>query len=397
MGSLRFVPADGEWTVLAAWPTVVTISARASEAVVQAIWKALDAPDAALEPVVSSIPIRTAPDLSFSVVRFEPGDGVEVDPAHPPLDWTATVVARGVAAVDLLSVGGSRRFGSGGAEPWALGEFPAVTGISTGALPPVPESSVRVPADARGLDRGIAHASRVLWAASAADMVNERSTHRPGETTAEPTAETAAGRTTARTAESSADPSAESSVRDADPSAGNPAGDADPAARDLAGDADPAGGETVAAAGFAPADLTLGSLDLADIPPQADIRPEPQPYFELKVGDEPTFELTGAVVIGRNPQPRRTVSSEPQTLIAVPSPDHEVSANHVEIARSGRTVVVTDLRSTNGTTVRVHGRPTVRLRQGDSVVASGSAIVEIGDGNVIHIVARERGITGITL
>ncbi|MCS5719895.1 FHA domain-containing protein [Herbiconiux sp. CPCC 205763] len=365
MGSLRFVPADGEWTVLAAWPTVVTISAGVPDAVVDEIWTALGATDASIESVVSSIPIRgAAADSSFTVVRFEPDGGVALDPAHPPLAWTATVVARGSAAVDLLSVGGSRRFGSAGMQPWALAEFPSVIGVSTGALPPVPESLLRLPTDARRLDHGIAHASRILWAASAETIVNERGMDRDGDTAESPTKgidhdpDTADGDTVIGLR-------SRATVDTVAPVVEERTGDGAEAPFDLAAD-------------------------------------EPVPLYEIRVGDQPVLELTGAVVIGRRPQPRRSpdrlfTQAPAQALITVDSPDQEVSANHVEIALSGRTVVVTDLRSTNGTTVRIPGRPAMRLRQGDSVVASGSAIVEIGDGNVIHISSRDRGNTGITV
>ncbi|WP_382306311.1 FHA domain-containing protein [Herbiconiux sp. UC225_62] len=365
MGSLRFVPAEGEWTVLAAWPTVVTISAAVSDEVVEAIWAALGVTDASIESVVSSIPIRgAAADSSFTVVRFEPGDGAPLDPAHPPQDWTATVVARGSAAVDLLSVGGSRRFGSAGMQPWALAEFPSVIGISTGALPPVPESLLRLPTDARRLDHGIAHASRVLWAASPETIVSERG------------------------------------------AAAAPGPDGDTAERP-SHDPDTADGDTIIRhrAGTSADTVAEPAEDRTDeeVEPVSDLpADEPVPVYEIRVGDQPLLELTGAVVIGRRPQPRRAADrpftlAAAQALITVDSPAQEVSANHVEIALSGRTVVVTDLRSTNGTTVRLPGRPAVRLRQGDSVVASGSAIVEIGDGNVIHISSRDRGNTGITV
>jgi hypothetical protein len=365
MGSLRFVPALGEWTVLAAWPTVVTISAAAPDEVVTSIWNALSAADASIEAVVSSIPIRTtAAQVPFSVVRFEPGPGVVVDPAHPPSEWTATVVVRGTAVVDLLSVGGSRRFGSQGVQPWALAEFPSVTGVSTGALPPVPESVLRVPADARRLDHGVAQASSMLWAASVELLVDA-----------------------------------------------NGHGVSDDTAEHLAHDPDTADGDTVLSRPFfsdTDSSSPVGESAVEESPDAASRTIEESPdapsrsegaaaVFELRVGERAPFELTAPVVIGRRPQPRRSTNAQNQVLITVESPAHEVSANHVEIARSGRTVVVTDLRSMNGTKVFLPGRPVVRLRQGDSVVASGSAIVEIGDGNVIHISSRERPITGMTV
>jgi hypothetical protein len=340
--------------VLAAWPTVVTISAAAPDEVVASIWNALGATDASIEAVVSSIPIRTtAARAPFSVVRFEPGPGVVVDPAHPPSEWTATVVVRGTAAVDLLSVGGSRRFGSQGVQPWALAEFPSVTGVSTGALPPVPESVLLMPSEARRLDHGVAQASRVLWAASA-ELLVDANGHRVSDDTAEHPAH----------------------------------------------DPDTADGDTVLSRPFS-SDTDSSSPGAASPVEESSDTPSRSEgaaaVFELRVGERAPFELTAPVVIGRRPQPRRSTNAQDQVLITVESPAHEVSANHVEIARSGRTVVVTDLRSMNGTKVFLPGRPVVRLRQGDSVVASGSAIVEIGDGNVIHISSRERPITGMTV
>ncbi len=353
------MPAEGEWTVLAAWPTVVTLDAGAGDEVVQAVWNALSTPRASIESVVSSIPIRTAAaEASFSVVRFR-AEGAEhdsVDPARPPSAWTATVVARGAAAVDLHSVGGTRRFGSGGMQPWALAEFSSVVAIATGGLAPVPESVLHLPTDARRLDHGIARASRVLWATSVELFVPEGAATGPDPDTAD-------GETVLRPRMQTA-PTAAPLV---------------PAAE--AAGAGPDGAEAL--------DAASGG--------ESDAGPDPAPEFELRVGDGEPIALTGAVVIGRSPRIRRSSSAAEQLLVTVDSPSQKVSANHVEIARTGRTVVVTDLRSTNGTTVRLPGQPALRLRQGDSVVASVSAIVEIGDGNVIHISSRDRGNSGITL
>lgn len=77
-------------------------------------------------------------------------------------------------------------------------------------------------------------------------------------------------------------------------------------------------------------------------------------------------------------------------LMAVPSPRGEVSASHVEIRQEGRTVVVTDMRSTNGTVVTVPGRAATTLRQGESVVVLPGTMVDIGDGNLLEILPIQR-------
>jgi hypothetical protein len=53
-------------------------------------------------------------------------------------------------------------------------------------------------------------------------------------------------------------------------------------------------------------------------------------------------------------------------------------------------VIVTDLRSTNGTQVRLPGSAPTRLRQGESIVVTPGSTIEIGDGNVIEIHSLRR-------
>lgn len=336
MGALRVVAGEGEWLLLAEWPALVLVPAAVPAELVARIRSALHGAPA-IESIVSMVPVRGAEAVpSFAVLWFEePGDA-QIQ--------RVTGVVRGTAAADLVSVGGARRFGSRGAEPWALAEFTDVVGVTLGALPPVPESQPQLPADARPLESGAVHVSRVVWVAGAELLV----------ATAE--ADDLADDTVVRA------PAPESTpVPHGAPASGKP-----PAAEAVPGDEPPAASRT------------------------------PDTTYSLRVNGRDPVELTGSLVIGRRPRERRTPTALPQRVIAVESPTQQVSSNHVEIALSGRTVVITDLRSTNGTVVRRDGSAPVRLRQGDSFVASGSAIVEIGDGNVIHISSRDRGNTGIT-
>ncbi|WP_378146043.1 FHA domain-containing protein [Cnuibacter sp. UC19_7] len=110
-------------------------------------------------------------------------------------------------------------------------------------------------------------------------------------------------------------------------------------------------------------------------------------------------ELDRPLVVGRRPRPRP--GSDPASpgtveLVAVPSPSGVVSSSHVEIARAGSTAVVTDLRSTNGTTVTLGDGTRVRLRQGDSVAVAASASVDIGDGVILRITPIDEASPGHT-
>lgn len=98
-----------------------------------------------------------------------------------------------------------------------------------------------------------------------------------------------------------------------------------------------------------------------------------------------TYRLDVPAIIGRNPRGPRVPSGEPLTLITVASATSEVSSSHVEIRQRGTTVVVTDLRSTNGTSVTIPLSQPRRLRPSESIVVSPGSLIDIGDGTTIHI------------
>lgn len=112
--------------------------------------------------------------------------------------------------------------------------------------------------------------------------------------------------------------------------------------------------------------------------------------YRLQVNRGPAVELTAPVVVGRRPSPPRVPGRETPLLVAVPSPGQEVSSSHLEIRQQGTTVVITDLRSTNGSVVSPPGRPPVALRQGDSVVVVPGTLIDIGDGNLLEILPAAR-------
>jgi pSer/pThr/pTyr-binding forkhead associated (FHA) protein len=65
-----------------------------------------------------------------------------------------------------------------------------------------------------------------------------------------------------------------------------------------------------------------------------------------------------------------------------------VSSTHLEVRQVGASVVITDLRSTNGSVVSAPGAAPRKLRQGESVVVSPGTLVDIGDGNIVEILPR---------
>jgi pSer/pThr/pTyr-binding forkhead associated (FHA) protein len=115
----------------------------------------------------------------------------------------------------------------------------------------------------------------------------------------------------------------------------------------------------------------------------------PRRWSRVRVGAD-EHRLDRPVVVGRRPTAPRVVIGTPPSLVAVPSPTRSVSSSHVEVRQDGQVVVVTDLRSTNGTIVRSPGRVPVKLRQGESTVALPGTIVDVGDGNTLEVLAPIR-------
>ena len=106
----------------------------------------------------------------------------------------------------------------------------------------------------------------------------------------------------------------------------------------------------------------------------------------LSTGDE--VEVDRPLVIGRAPEPRRIFSGDEPRLVTVPSPAHEISSTHLEI-RPGPdgTPVVTDLGSTNGTVLVQPGLAPEDLQPGYPVALANGAIIDLGDGVTIKVVA----------
>ena len=118
------------------------------------------------------------------------------------------------------------------------------------------------------------------------------------------------------------------------------------------------------------------------------VAPAPLPapaFYGFRMGSSATVLLDAIAYIGRRPSAPRVVRGGRSRLVRVQSPTHEVSSTHIELRQIGSTVVVQDLKSTNGTRIGVPGMPVRSLRPGESLVVMVGTLIDIGDGNVIEV------------
>jgi hypothetical protein len=102
-------------------------------------------------------------------------------------------------------------------------------------------------------------------------------------------------------------------------------------------------------------------------------------------GDE--IDLDRSVLIGRSPAPDHLIDGERPHIVQVPSPDQDVSRNHLEVRIDGWHVLVRDLNSTNGTLVIRPGAEPERLRPDVPVMIEPGTSVSIADEIMFTFVA----------
>ena len=124
---------------------------------------------------------------------------------------------------------------------------------------------------------------------------------------------------------------------------------------------------------------------LRRVPDRPAAPPRQSVAFSLRFVTGARYELTSAVVVGRSPRLARLDKSDAVQLVTVPSREGRVSSTHAELRQVGDVVVLTDLRSTNGTRVTMPGGVIHQLAPGDSMTLGAGAVVDIGDGNRIDV------------
>jgi hypothetical protein len=117
-----------------------------------------------------------------------------------------------------------------------------------------------------------------------------------------------------------------------------------------------------------------------DIPPQQPYQTPRPPLGVLRLGTGDVVALDRGVLLGRSPKGNADLpAGDRPHLVRVPSPENDISRNHVEVVLEGWHVLVRDLGSTNGTTVALPGAAPVRLRPGDQQVIEPGTIVTMAD------------------
>ena len=113
-------------------------------------------------------------------------------------------------------------------------------------------------------------------------------------------------------------------------------------------------------------------------------------FHGFRIGNSQIVLLDAIAYVGRKPSTPRVVRGGVPRLVRVQSPTQEVSSTHLELRQVGASVIVSDLRSTNGSVVMIPGSVPRKLRQGESVVVSPGTLVDIGDGNILQVLPMQR-------
>ena len=115
-------------------------------------------------------------------------------------------------------------------------------------------------------------------------------------------------------------------------------------------------------------------------------RPRP---FRLRLADGTLVPLDQPVYLGRKPSVPRIHPGGTPLLVTLDSPQREVSSTHLELTTVGGAIVASDTKSTNGSVVRVPGAAPRTLLGGESAVVTPGTVIELGDGNLIELLAPD--------
>ncbi|MGQ7311242.1 FHA domain-containing protein [Microbacterium arabinogalactanolyticum] len=105
----------------------------------------------------------------------------------------------------------------------------------------------------------------------------------------------------------------------------------------------------------------------------------------IRLSTGQVVDLDRTVIIGRKPRSTRTSGSTMPHLIAVDSPESDISRNHLEVRPEGDSVVVIDLHTTNGSTLLRPGADPVRLHPGEQTLVLHGDVIDMGDGVTVTV------------
>ncbi|MEZ3161450.1 FHA domain-containing protein [Microbacterium sp. BWT-B31] len=124
---------------------------------------------------------------------------------------------------------------------------------------------------------------------------------------------------------------------------------------------------------------------LADSAPPPLAPPRLPAPGRLRMSTGQVLVLDRTVVIGRRPRATRMTGTDLPHLVAVDSPQQDISRSHVEIRVEGGAILATDLRTTNGTTLRRPGSEPMRLHPGEATIVVAGDVIDLGDGITVAV------------
>ncbi|TFV84509.1 FHA domain-containing protein [Microbacterium sp. dk485] len=125
-----------------------------------------------------------------------------------------------------------------------------------------------------------------------------------------------------------------------------------------------------------------------ELPPVAPPLSPPVPSAAaglLRVSSGQSVLLERTVIIGRRPRSTRISGADLPHLIAVDSPQQDISRNHLEVRVEGDSILATDLNTTNGTRLLRRGAEPVRLHPGEQTIVVPGDVLDLGDGITVAV------------
>ncbi|MFD1721668.1 FHA domain-containing protein [Amnibacterium endophyticum] len=320
------VSPGADWRLLVTDRFIGAFGPATSVSTMSTLWRIAADPTLGFDALVGAIPVRGVSAVDAFALAA-PGR-------------TTTFVVRGTGCADVSVAGRMRRVDARGNEPWYVAELAGVERFALGPLQRSPGDLRPAPGDLP-LEGGVVFGPWLGW-------------------TLEPLAPRSAPTPVQRPA-SGQYPSLEQ-LEQLDPHDTNVLGDL----------------------GRRAASLRRHRGE----PPATAPTPETAQAAAFRVGDREPERVDSPVYVGRQPRSPRVTGPMLPRLVRVDSPSREVSATHIELRPTDQGLVLTDLESTNGTVVRQPGSGVRRLESGESLHVVPGTLIDIGDGNVIEILAH---------
>jgi len=428
MAEVRYVPAAGSegWRAAVSADAIAVLPPAVTPQTAEAVWRRLDGGGigALVEALTGAFGTSLTAIPPFALVVVE-DDGVRVA-VRGPLDvviegegGATEVSGRGVATwaerliarphrVAIAPDAAAGAIDEAQALPIASGIVP-VDGLvlTTGAARP---ASVVIPAVGAAQARPATHAEPVSHGETDAEAPvrsdEPEPEPEPEPATFAPSAEMTSAETTSAETTGAETTSAETTTHAGEPSGSDtwipsltqvplddatvvrsavPAPDAAPT-EPRAGDHD---GATISVAearrlrgetGGRASNVGDRGFEPVPFEPVGDVPPRSPARGRVRLSSGQVVELERPVVIGRRPRSTRASGAELPTLIAVDSPEGDISRSHIEIRAEGEHVLVTDLATTNGTVLLRGGQDPVRLHPSEPTMVVTGDVLDLGDG-----------------